>query len=552
MQILLLGMFLAIYLHDATTQIAHIDALGVTRWTEALPAEAWPYLSPWPVLAIVLLPKLLLAAIYGWSCRRTLKRLGKANGLRIYRRNQRLTDILPLLALLLFGADLIFGGLRTLRIPLQNTVALDEAFLVLPTFALILFGWWSYYPIDRRLRESAVMRQADEGLPIYPIWSRSEYVINQVRHQMLLLLLPLMAVLIWSESVLLLGPGQRDALTEAQVMWATPVGSMAIFLFAPLVVRYAWDTVPLPEGEVRERMLELCRREKVKVRELLLWRTGGGMVNAAVAGLIAPLRYILLSDALLDQVDRRAIEGVMAHELAHARKHHIFWMLLTLFVTLGLIELVTLAMLNRINQSISPWNDAAWAGILRDPAWQTYLIAVPAFGLTLLVFGWVSRRIERQADVFAARYLSQTAESPELDELGRPIFDAVSVGAMVRALQRVAELNHMPVTRRSWRHGTIAWRQAHLHSLVGQPLDGAEIDRVIGRVKAAALIGAVVIAAVNGWQYGVGHEGSPAAEAASAAELAEPGIILDSPLRDRLDPRPEPFYAVRQNDRHRQ
>lgn len=552
MQILLLGMFLAIYLHDATTQTAHTDAQGLTRWAEALPADAWPYLGPWPVLAIVLLPKLLLAAAYGWSCLRTLKRLGKTNGQRIYRRNQRFTEILPLLALLLFGSDLLVGGLRVLRITMQNTVALDETILVLPTFALILFGWWCYYPIDRRLRESAVIRQADAGLPIYPIWSRSDYVINQVRHQMLLLLLPLMAVLIWSESVLMLGPGHRDMLTGAQVMWATPIGSMAIFLFAPLVVRYAWDTVPLPEGEVRGRMLELCRREKVKVRELLLWRTGGGMVNAAVAGLIAPLRFILLSDALLDQVDRRAIEGVMAHELAHARKHHIFWMLLTLFVTLGLIELSMLTLLEWVDQSISPWNDAAWAGILRDPDWQIFLVAVPAFGLTLLVFGWVSRRIERQADVFAARYLSQTAEEPERDELGRPIFDEVSVEAMVRALQRVADLNHMPVTRRSWRHGTIAWRQAHLRSLIGEQLDGAEVDLVIGRIKAAALIGAVVIVAVNGWQNAIAHEGSPAAEAVSAAEQAETGIIIDSRSRDRFDPRPEPFYAVRQNDRHRQ
>ena len=74
-------------------------------------------------------------------------------------------------------------------------------------------------------------------------------------------------------------------------------------------------------GEVRDRMIELCASmHNVRVRELLLWHTSGRMINAAVTGLVRQVRFILLSDGLLDQVSNpRAIEAVMAHELAHVK-----------------------------------------------------------------------------------------------------------------------------------------------------------------------------------------------------------------------------------------
>ena len=91
-------------------------------------------------------------------------------------------------------------------------------------------------------------------------------------------------------------------------------------------------------------------------------------------------------------------------------------------------------------------------------------------------FGWVSRRFERQADAFAVRHMAE----------GEHV-DADAVGVMTRALERVATLNHVPVARRSWRHGSIAWRQDYLHSLVGTSVDVSPIDRTVTRIKAAAL-----------------------------------------------------------------
>ena len=65
----------------------------------------------------------------------------------------------------------------------------------------------------------------------------------------------------------------------------------------------------LNAGVVRDRLESLGERIGLRFRDILLWKSGGVMVNAAVMGIFAPVRYVLLSDALLsgmtpEQVDR--------------------------------------------------------------------------------------------------------------------------------------------------------------------------------------------------------------------------------------------------------
>ena len=495
MQILLLGLFVALYLHDSATMTAVRGADGTIRYVEALPQDCWPYLGPLPVLMIVLGPKLLLALIYQTACMRTRRKLGQSGGQRAITRLETFTAALPILLLLLFLADLWLGALRVVRLTFQHTVLIDELIVLLPTLAVATLAWWSYYPIDRRLREAMIFRLADEGQPVYPLLTRGQYVSMQLRHQFGLLLVPLLAIYAWSQSLVLLGPDHRQLLSAQAALALTPIGVLLVFILSPLVIRHIWHTAALPQGEVRERMLGLCRQHRVKVRELLLWRTGGGLVNAAVTGLIAPVRYILLSDGLLDQATPKQVEAVMAHELAHVKCKHIVWMGLVLIATLGVTERAANRVYTGLHHALA-WeqlamhNDVKLAGInLTDPQNQMLIAGIPAFAITVLVFGWVSRRIERQADVFAVRHLAMTRPDPVFNEQAHQVFDAESAETMVDALQRVADLNHAPVQRKSWRHGSIAWRQAHLRSLVGTPIHAAAVDRTLFNVKLATLIG---------------------------------------------------------------
>ena len=115
------------------------------------------------------------------------------------------------------------------------------------------------------------------------------------------------------------------------------------------------------------------------------------------------------------------------------------------------------------------------------PAYGLYAAVVMAMvgGLlsALAVFGWISRRFERQADAFAARHLSRASGGDQRAVTGE------AVAVVSSALESIALLNAVALERPSWRHGSIAWRRDYLATLEGRPLDGLPIDRQIGWIK---------------------------------------------------------------------
>ena len=110
-----------------------------------------------------------------------------------------------------------------------------------------------------------------------------------------------------------------------------------------------------------------------------------------------------------------------------------------------------------------------------------------------VAFGWVSRRLERQADLFGAKCVTpndeecrepcsvhrddQTIENP-----GNSIC-VTAASVFVSALNRVATLNGIPREERSWRHSSIGSRMRFLMSLAGDPHRVQHFDRVIRRIK---------------------------------------------------------------------
>lgn len=480
MQIWLLILVVSIFWHDGS-QVS----------------QRAPMLTRGDLACAVILPKLALTVLYALACKLTINRLNRTRDPRWATRLDSFTTIYRLMALGSFITDLYLGALVALRTffgappgpEVRDLVLVEELILMFPPLAMLIWGWWVYYPIDRRLREAVLMRHVDEGRPIYPIWSRKQFVVNQLRHQLALMLVPLLLMMAWMESLNLFLPG--DPLGA----WLQFPGILIIFLFTPLLISRIWDTAPLPPGELRDMLVGMCRRHRVRVRQLLLWRTFGGTINAAVMGFIAPLRFILLSDALLDMLPLKQVEAVMAHELAHVRRHHMFWLLLVAAVSSTLLQIACLllaVMLIRLMPAAS--EDIAVAGIgwamLRDPLTLQYVTMGAGVAGWLFIFGWVSRRFERQADTFAVQHL--TAAST---------VDAESAQTMTDALQQVADLNHIPTTRRSWRHGSIHWRQQYLRSLVGQPVDRLSIDRHVLVIQMAGVIALAIILGLMAASY---------------------------------------------------
>jgi STE24 endopeptidase len=98
------------------------------------------------------------------------------------------------------------------------------------------------------------------------------------------------------------------------------------------------------------------------------------------------------------------------------------------------------------------------------------------------VFGNLSRRFERQADVFGCKVVScGTSECPphlDLEEgilahepihRGAPTLCPVGIQIFASALSTVARQNGIEATARSWRHGSIANRLAFLRQLEANP-----------------------------------------------------------------------------------
>jgi len=504
MQMLALALIFGLFLHDALVQSMQQPPTGLPEGR---------------ALALVLIPRLIMVVLYALCCRWAARSLGKPSGRRHLRALERVGRVYTVMAGAFYALDLAAGVLTTTRHTLGDWVLLDELVFLLPTLAMMAAGWLAYYPVDRRMREAALMRRLDTSEPVRP-WSRWQFVITQFRHQVLLVLLPLLLIWAWAETLSLYPPGRWSVLGWPIEMSVplTLLGVAVVFVMSPVLIRMVWDTVRLPAGPMRDGLTELCKEHRVGVRELLLWRTYGNVVNAAVMGLIAPVRYILLTDGLLERMSKEQVEAVMAHEIAHVKKKHLFWLIavagslltvLQLFwavvVMFGINALLPLGPADRGHQfAAAPASQASWiesgldlllGGLLggQGPVLLSTGLAVVSWAW---VFGWVSRRFERQADTFAVQHLAAKHER-RIDTQGRLLIDDESVRVMTEALGQVAVLNHMPTARKNWRHGSIAWRQVYLRSLVGQRTDQLAIDRLVGVIK---IIGGLLLLAVVGMQ----------------------------------------------------
>ena len=63
----------------------------------------------------------------------------------------------------------------------------------------------------------------------------------------------------------------------------------------------------------------------MRYRDILVWHTHYNMGNAAVMGVVPQMRYVLLSDLLLERMDDEQIEAVFAHEIGHVVHRHMVW-----------------------------------------------------------------------------------------------------------------------------------------------------------------------------------------------------------------------------------
>jgi Zn-dependent protease with chaperone function len=408
-------------------------------------------------------------------------------------RRYRTVRQLHLLSLLLFhllalyglGWGAIVGDVWSVgRSPLPGL----ELLLLGPFLTALILSWACYYDMECAIYLTTSAEHV-EALP-----ARWTYVSLQIRHNLILIFPPLL-LLASQQVILCLFPGLETA-------WLFPLLAVVllagVFVGIPWLLRLFLGLKPLPPGPLRERLRAAAGRLNFRCNDFLLWNTHGTVANAMVTGILPQLRYVVFTDRLLSDLTADEVEAVLGHEIGHIKHHHMLFYLGFLVASMVVVAGVW--------NTVVPWlglDEVANDGL----ALHELLGAVPLLTVLgayiFLVFGFVSRRCERQADIYGCRAVSCSApacsghaEGTTFGPLGRGLC-ATGIGIFIEALEKVARSNGISRDRpgwlSSWQHSTIARRVDFLQQMRADPALEGRFQRRVGLVKWGMLLGLAAV-----------------------------------------------------------
>lgn len=380
---------------------------------------------------------------------------------RLYVRSTRVAValVLGVYAWLLLGVGWI-GAARTVIGPGAPTF-LEELVVLAPFLALQAVVWWGFLRAERMLE----LPGADRGG-----W---HLLVLEARRQWGLVLPVLLVLLLMQDLMGWLRPEWSSDVFVQTVFMGTM--GLLVLLMAPLLVRLAWPTRPLPPCALRTRLESVAQRHGFRYRDVLVWDTGGTMLNAVVTGVVPWGRFVLLTDALLDWLDDARIEAIFGHEMGHIAHRHLSFLGFFFMASLGVAALGTELL-------PASWPPALPGGVLGD-ALGSALVLLVIGTYFLVVFGFLSRQFELQADIHGCKVASGSlAEAPR----------AEGVATFVSALLETADFNGINPAHRSWRHGSIDERVAFLRRLADDPTAERRFQRDLGRWRLGVVLALLV------------------------------------------------------------
>jgi Zn-dependent protease with chaperone function len=166
-----------------------------------------------------------------------------------------------------------------------------------------------------------------------------------------------------------------------------------------------------------------------------------------VAGFVPPLRTLLLSDRLLDEMPRSQIAMVVLHEAAHLRRRHVPMRMAAIVPAWGVGALVSRA--------------------ASDHTWGMILGSVVGIVLTMAILRWVAYRTEFDADVQACKMAESIGG--KIDHVPASFGEAAN--SLAAALTRVT--HDSPSSRKAtWLHPSVADRIDWMRDQAAEPATG--------------------------------------------------------------------------------
>ena len=362
-----------------------------------------------------------------------------------------------------------------------------ELLILAPFLVGLVLSWTFFYDADKALHDAVIAPPSAT-----PYWSRWAYLVFHIRFHLGLVLIPLLLLIAVKDLPPLIP--QPDASFRALAGVGIFLTALAAYACMPWAVRFFLGLKPMPQGELRTRLMTASRRLKFRFSNVLVWDTHGGVANAMVVGILPSLRYVVFTDRLIAQMTSDEVEAVFGHEAGHIRHRHMLYYLAFMMISLAVVMQI--------------W-DAANVRSLVNLTLRKDLVLLPLFGLIgayiFVVFGFLSRRCERQADVYGCRAVSCDRTDCQGHEAAAELLPAgrglcpTGIRIFISALEKVARLNGISRERpgwlQSWQHSTIARRVEFLQSVLVDLTVEARFQRTVMLVKWALFLslGAVLV-----------------------------------------------------------
>ncbi len=192
--------------------------------------------------------------------------------------------------------------------------------------------------------------------------------------------------------------------------WLAVVAVIIILQFlAPVIIMPLFNTfTPLEEGELKERITAYARQQKFRIQGIYTMDGSkrSTKLNAFFTG-FGRFRRIVFFDTLVEKLTTGEIVAVLAHEMGHFKKKHIFKMMAASILQMGIMFSILSLFLNNEGlfdafgmEHLSLYASLVFFGFLYSPISM----------LLSIVFNIFSRRHEYEADAYAAASTGRPAD----------------------------------------------------------------------------------------------------------------------------------------------
>jgi len=176
---------------------------------------------------------------------------------------------------------------------------------------------------------------------------------------------------------------------------------MAMF-YTQLIVPLFNKQSPLEEGELRSAINEFALKTGFKLANVFIidGSKRSTKANAYFSGL-GPKKRIVLYDTLLNDLKTDEIVAVLAHEIGHYKKKHIYkGMIMSILQSALMIWLLSLAIGRpELSEALGGSEPSFYLGLVAFG-----LLFSPISFITGIISNLISRKHEYEADAFAAKY----------------------------------------------------------------------------------------------------------------------------------------------------